>query len=437
MPRIVPKGKRLQLKWTGRFELIYGLHEMNRALLGPANLLARSCSQMFSEPASWLSQLPGAARLGAGYEFFYQVSKNFEKPAFAIDRVEVRGAMVSVVEQTALLKPFCRLQRFKRYGDNAEIVAGLKGDPAVLLVAPLSGHHATLVRETVLSLLTEHKVYVTDWLDARKVPLDQGSFTLDDYVGYIRDFIRHIGAEHLHIISVCQPAPPVLAAVALMAAAGEPQPRSLTVIGGPVDARINPTCVNRFAATRPLSWFESHLIDEVPGNYPGRGRRVYPGFLQYAAFVGMNPARHLASHRAYYQHLLEGDRENAASHRRFYDEYNAVLDMPAEYYIDSVRVVFQQHLLPRGLWRVGGEQVAPEAITHPSLFTVEGDRDDITGRGQTEAAHHLCSAIPANRKRHLTVAGAGHYGIFSGRRWRDEVYPQVLEFIRAAETTSR
>ncbi len=423
------------MDWT--FELIYRLHEVNRVLLGPANLLARSCSQMFSEPASWLSQLPGAAHMAAGYEYFYQISKNFEKPEFAIDRVEVRGAMVPVVEQTALLKPFCRLQRFKRYGDNAEIVAGLKGDPAVLVVAPLSGHHATLVRETALSLLSSHKVYVTDWLDARTVPLDQGPFTLDDYVNYIRDFIRHIGAEHLHVISVCQPAPAVLAAVALMAAAGEQEPRSLTIMGGPVDARRNPTDVNRFAGTRPLSWFESHLIHEVPESYPGRGRRVYPGFLQHAAFIGMNPTRHMTSHWDYYQHLVEGDFENAASHRRFYDEYNAVLDMPAEYYLDSIRIVFQQHLLPRGLWHIGGDRVAPEAITHPSLLTVEGERDDITGRGQSEAAHDLCSGISADRKRHLTVRGAGHYGIFSGHRWRDVVYPQVREFISIAETSSR
>lgn len=388
---------------------------------------------MLSTPANWLSHLPGAARVGAGYEFFYQISKNYEKPKFDIDRVDVRGATVPVLEQTILAKPFCNLQRFKRYSDNADVIAGLKRDPAVLVVAPLSGHHATLVRDTVRALLSEHKVYVTDWIDARTVPLDQGAFTLDDYVAYIREFIRHIGAERLHVISVCQPAVPVLAAVALMAAAGETEPRSLTLIGGPVDTRRNPTEVNKFAAARPLGWFESNLIHKVPETYPGRGRRVYPGFLQHAAFVAMNPRRHMGSHYDYYQHLAEGDLESAAAHRHFYDEYNAVLDMPAEYYLDSVRIIFQQHLLPRGRWNIGGERVAPEAITGASLLTIEGELDDITGLGQSQAAHDLCSGIAADRKRHFTVRCAGHYGIFSGRRWREIVYPQVRDFIAAAD----
>ena len=416
--------------------MIYTFHELNRTLLGPVNLMASSYSKMFSTPGSWLSQLPGAARVGAGYEFLYQITKNYEKPEFNIHSVEVRGATVPVIEQTALAKPFCRLQRFKRYSDKADVLAELKRDPVVLVVAPLSGHHATLVRDTVCSLLTGHKVYITDWLDARTVPLDQGTFTLDDYVSYIRDFIRHIGAERLHVISVCQPAVPVLAAVAQMAAAGEQEPCSLTIIGGPVDTRYSPTEVNKFAATRSLSWFENHLVHRVPQNHPGRGRRVYPGFLQHAAFLSMNPSRHMTSHWNYYQHLVQGDLEDASAHRRFYDEYNAVLDMPAEYYLDCIRVVFQQHLLPRGLWYIDGERVAPEAITRASLLTIEGELDDITGLGQSKAAHDLCSGISADRKRHLTVHGAGHYGIFSGRRWREKVYPQVRDFIAACEASS-
>ena len=417
--------------------MIYRLHELNRTLLSPVNLIAHSYSQMFSSSGSWLSQISGAARIGAGYEFLYQITRTYEKPRFDIHSVEVRGTTVPVVEQTALSKPFCRLLRFKRYGDNPDVLAGLKRDPVVLVVAPLSGHHATMVRDTVRSLLSAHKVYVTDWIDAKTVQLDQGSFTLDDYVGYIREFIRHIGADRLHIISVCQPAVPVLAAVALMAAAGEPEPRSLTLMGGPVDTRTNPTRVNDFAATSSLSWFEKNVIQEVPENYPGRGRRVYPGFLQHAAFIAMNPARHMTSHWNYYQHLVKGDLEDAAAHRRFYDEYNAVLDMPAEYYLDCVRVVFQQHLLPRGLWHVGGERVAPEAISGAGLLTIEGELDDITGLGQSKAAHDLCSGISADRKQHLTVEGAGHYGIFSGRRWRESVYPQVRDFIAAADKRRR
>jgi poly(3-hydroxybutyrate) depolymerase len=321
-----------------------------------------------------------------------------------------------VVEQTALAKPFCRLQRFKRYSDKTEVISTMKGDPVVLVVAPLSGHHATLVRDTVRSLLSGHKVYVTDWIDARLVPLDQGSFTLDDYVGYIREFIQHIGAQRLHIVSVCQPAVPVLAAVALMAAAGETEPCSLTLMGAPIDTRRNPNGVNDFAAGKPLSWFESRLVHEVPANYPGRGRKVCPGFLQYAAFVAMNPVRHMSSHWDYYRHLVQGDLDDAEAHRRFYDEYNAVLDMPAEYYLDCIRIVFQQHLLPRGLWHVGGERVAPEAITDTSLLTIEGELDDITGLGQTQAAHDLCSSIPADRKRQLPrqrASGAPNTGSHS------------------------
>ena len=249
----------------------------------------------------------------------------------------------------------------------------------------------------------------------------------------MREFIRHIGADRLHVIAVCQPAVPVLAAAALMAAAGEPQPRSLIMMGGSIDARRSPTRVNDFATAHSLSWFESNLIHEVPDPYPGRGRRVYPGFLQHAGFMAMNPVRHIGSHWDFYQHLVEGDLDSAEEHRRFYDEYNAVLDMPAEYYLDCIRIVFQQHLLPRGLWHVAGERVAPEAITRSALLTIEGELDDISGIGQTRAAHDLCLGIPPDRKHHLTIMGAGHYGIFSGRRWRETIYPQVRDFIATAD----
>ena len=268
------------------------------------------------------------------------------------------------------------------------------------------------------------------------VPLERGGFSLDDYVGYLRAFIGHIGTDRLHVISVCQPTVPVLAAVSLMAAAGEPEPRSLIMMGGPIDTRRSPTRVNDLATTRPLRWFESHVIQEVPPNYPGRGRRVYPGFLQHAGFIAMNPSRHMGSHWEFYQHLVRGDLDDAEAHRRFYDEYNAVLDMPADYYLDCVRIVFQEHLLPRGLWDVDGERVAPEAIRGAALLTVEGELDDISGLGQTQAAQELCAGIAVDRKRHLTVAGAGHYGIFSGRRWRESVYPQVQRFIAAAGGTA-
>jgi poly(3-hydroxybutyrate) depolymerase len=282
----------------------------------------------------------------------------------------------------------------------------------------------------VRTLLADHEVYVTDWIDAREVPLEQGPFTLDGYVGYMRQFIGHLGAESLHVMSVCQPTVPVLAAAALMAAAGEPQPRSLTMIGGPIDARRSPTVVNGLATTKSLSWFDRHLIDRVPASYPGRGRRVLPGFLQHAGFVAMNPLRHVSSHWDFYQHLVRGDLSSAEDHRRFYDEYNAVLDMPAEYYLDCVRIVFQQYLLPRGLWEVAGERVAPEAITRSALLTIEGELDDISGAGQTQAAHELCTGIPENMRYDFVAAKCGHYGIFSGRRWREIICPRIGEFIR-------
>ena len=413
--------------------MLYRLLEYNRALLTPALEMAEAGARMFSDPGRWLSQLPGANSVAAGYELLYRLGKTYDKPQFDIKEVTVDGARVPVVEQTVLDKPFCRLVRFKRYSDQAEVVSKLTQQPVVLVVAPLSGHHATLLRDTVRTLLTGHKVYVTDWVDARNVPIEAGSFTLDDYVGYVREFIRHIGADHLHVVAVCQPAVPVLAATALMAAAGERQPRSLFLMGGSIDARCSPTRVNDFATGRPLRWFETHLIHEVPESYPGRGRRVYPGFLQHAGFMAMNPVRHIGSHWDFDLHLVEGDLDSAEEHRRFYNEYNAVLDMPAEYYLDCIRIVFQQHLLPLGLWQVDGQRVAPETIREASLLTVEGELDDISGIGQTRAALDLCTGIPGDRKQHLTIHGAGHYGIFSGRRWRETVYPQVRDFIARAE----
>ncbi len=411
--------------------MLYHAHELTRALMSPWVYWSQASARIFSEPGSWLSKLPGAPRLAAGYELMYRIGKDYEKPEFGIRTAVAHGHEVPIVEQTVLERPFCRLLRFKRYSDDPETIADLKDDPPVLVVAPLSGHHATLLRDTVRTLLRDHKVYITDWIDARMVPVSAGPFHLDDYVAYVQDFIRHIGAERLHVVSVCQPTVPVLAAVSLMAARGETTPRSMVMMGGPIDTRVSPTSVNDLATTKPLSWFERHLIHPVPHLYPGSGRKVYPGFLQHAGFLAMNPSRHFQSHWDFYQDLVRGDLEDAESHRRFYDEYNAVLDMPAEYYLDTIRTVFQEHLLPRGLWDVAGERVAPEAITGTALMTIEGELDDISGLGQTRAAHDLCRGIPAQAKRHLTVKGAGHYGIFSGRRWRESVYPEVRDFIRA------
>ncbi|MBT2116187.1 polyhydroxyalkanoate depolymerase [Dyella sp. LX-66] len=410
--------------------MLYQIHEWQRAFLGPLSHYADASAKMLTDPSGPFAQVPGAQRMAAGYELLHRLGKEYEKPAFGIHQVESHGQDIAIVERTVLAKPFCELKRFKRYSDDQDTIERLKNEPSVLVVAPLSGHHATLLRDTVRTLLRDHKVYITDWVDARMVPAEQGTFHLDDYVEYVQEFIRHIGAQRLHVISVCQPTVPVLAAVSLMASRGEATPLSLTMMGGPIEPRSNPTGVNSLATTQPLSWFKGNLIHTVPPNYPGHGREVYPGFLQHAGFVAMNPSRHLNSHWDFYLDLLRGDLDDAQAHRKFYDEYNAVLDMPAEYYLDTIHTVFQQFLLPRGLWDVRGERVTPAAITKSALLTVEGELDDISGLGQTQAAHTLCSGIPADRRAHKMIEGAGHYGIFSGRRWREVVYPQVRDFIK-------
>ncbi|HET9024210.1 MAG TPA: polyhydroxyalkanoate depolymerase, partial [Burkholderiaceae bacterium] len=389
-------------------------------------------SRIFSNPSSWASSLPGAERIAAGNELVHRLGKDYEKPPWNIHEVEVEGHKVPVLEQEVVRKPFCRLVRFKRYSDDAKTIAALKDDPVVLVVAPLSGHHATLLRDTVRTLLRDHKVYVTDWVDARMVPTTDGAFGLDDYVAYVEEFIRTIGAANLNVISVCQPTVPVLAAVSLMATAKDPKlPRSMTMMGGPIDTRRNPTQVNALAMRKNFEWFENSVVFMVPSAYPGYLRKVYPGFLQHAGFVAMNPDRHLNSHWDYYLDLVKGDMDDVDGHRAFYDEYNAVMDLPAEYYLDTIKVVFQEHRLPNGTWKVRGNPVRPQDIRSVALFTIEGELDDISGSGQTQAAHGLCENIPKSKQQHLTAQGAGHYGIFSGRRWREQIAPRIRDFIRA------
>jgi poly(3-hydroxybutyrate) depolymerase len=409
--------------------MLYQLHELNRSLMNPLVGWSGAAAQLLTAKENWLSHFPGVQRLAAGYELAYRLGKDYEKPEFAIPSVIAHGHETPISEKVSIAKPFCNLIRFKRFSDDVETLADLKNDPVVLVVAPLSGHHSTLLRDTVKSLLQDHKVYLTDWIDARMVPLDHGDFDLDDYIAYIQEFIRHIGAERLHVISVCQPTVPVMAAISLMASAGEKTPLTMTMMGGPIDPRRSPTKVNDLATTQPLSWFVNNVIHTVPSNYPGAGRKVYPGFLQHAGFVAMNPSRHLNSHWDFYEDLRRGDLEDAETHRKFYDDYNAVLDMPAPFYLQTISTVFQEHLLPRGLWEVNGHRVKPGDIRDTALLTIEGELDDISGRGQTEAAHELCSGIPASRKQNLLIKDAGHYGIFSGRRWRETIYPQLRDFI--------
>jgi poly(3-hydroxybutyrate) depolymerase len=408
--------------------MLYQLYETQRALLAPFAEFASASSKLYSHPLSPFTHTPMAQRVSAGFDLVHRLAKDYEKPEFNITQAHVQGVPVAVQQQVAIEKPFCRLLRFKRFTDNPQALGTMKGQPTVLVVAPLSGHHSTLLRDTVTSLLQDHKVFITDWTDARMVPTDAGPFHLDDYVAYVQEFIRHIGPD-VNVISVCQPTVPVLAAVSLMASAGEPTPPTLTMMGGPIDARRSPTAVNNLAMNKSHDWFEHNVIYRVPPNYPGATRRVYPGFLQHSGFVAMNPDRHLSSHYDYFLDLVRGDLEGADAHREFYDEYNAVLDMPAEYYLDTIRVVFQEFALVNGSWRVHGELVQPQDITTSALLTIEGELDDISGAGQTKAAHGLCTGIPKTRQFHYDAIGAGHYGIFSGRRWREQVYPQVRDFI--------
>ncbi|EJL91645.1 polyhydroxyalkanoate depolymerase, intracellular [Herbaspirillum sp. CF444] len=409
--------------------MLYQLHELNRTFLNPLMQWAETSAKLFSDPVSPLAHTPFAQRIAAGYELLYRLGKDYEKPQFQIDSTEINGKTVDIIEKVAETKPFCRLIHFRKDLD-AKQLAALK-QPTVLLVAPLSGHHSTLLRDTVRGLLPNHDVYVTDWTDARMVPLDKGSFHLHDYVYYIQDFIRALGPD-VHVISVCQPTVPVLAAIALMASANDPKlPKSMTMMGGPIDARKSPTAVNDLATEKPFSWFENTVIYSVPPNYPGFGRKVYPGFLQHAGFVAMNPRRHAESHWDFYMHLRDGDDESAESHRKFYDEYNAVLDMPAEFYLETIKIVFQDFDLPKGTWEIEGKTVRPQDIKSVALFTIEGELDDISGSGQTQAAQELCSSIPKSRKQHFTAPKCGHYGIFSGRRWREVICPKIGEFIKA------
>jgi poly(3-hydroxybutyrate) depolymerase len=394
--------------------MLYQVYEAQRTLMEPFIDFAQAAAKVFSNPHSPAGQHPMAQRMAAGYSLLYRLGKDYEKPAFDIDTVEVSGVKVAVQERIELDKPFCELRRFKRLSDDVQTLTALKTQPAVLVVAPLSGHYATLLRDTVKSLLKDHKVYITDWRNARMVPLDQGEFHLDDYVNYVQEFIRHLQGRYgnCHVISVCQPTVPVLAAISLMASRSESTPLSMTMMGGPIDARKSPTAVNNLATNKSYSWFENNVIFRVPGNFPGAGRRVYPGFMQHAGFVAMNPDRHASSH----------------------DEYNAVLDMDADYYLETIKTVFQDFKLVHGTWEVRNPQgklelVRPQDIQTTAHLTIEGELDDISGSGQTEAAHGLCSGIPKSRQKHMEIEGAGHYGIFSGRRWREMVYPAVKAFI--------
>jgi poly(3-hydroxybutyrate) depolymerase len=401
---------------------MYGSYSLGRAMVAPVNSWASAVRAFWSHPA-----FPGSGTLlgrsiASASELLERSTRRYPKPPFGLETTEVGGRSVAVRETIRLATPFCNLVHFQR--------DARRDDPKILLVTPLSGHHSSLLRDTVARLLPDHDLYVTDWIDARLVPLSEGGFDLDDYIDLVQRFLRVIGPD-VHVIAVCQPSVPVLAAVSLLAEDRDPAtPRSMTLMAGPIDTRISPTQVDRFATSRPLRWFEMTAIHRVPTGEPGFLRRVYPGFLQLTAFVSLNVDRHASAHRRLYRDLLAGDEESAEVHRRFYDDYLAVMDIPAEYYLQTVATVFQRHDLARGEMTWRGRPVRPAAIETTALLTVEGEKDDITSPGQTSAAHHLCTAIPAQRRQACVQPGAGHYGVFSGRRWREEIAPRVASFIR-------
>lgn len=372
---------------------------------------------------------PVGKAVAAACEVFENVTRRYRKPEWFIDAVEIDEQAVGVEPKLVYGKLFCDLLHFER---DAEATAGRK-DPKVLIVAPLSGHYATLLRGTVKAMIPEHEVFVTDWRDARLMPLAYGRFDLDDFIDYVAEFIRFIGPD-THVIAVCQPSVPVLAAAAVMAAQGDPvQPASMTLIGGPIDTRRNPTAVNDLAASKPLSWFERSVISTVPFPHPGALRPVYPGFLQLTGFMTMNLERHMDAHADLFRHLIEGDCDSVEQHQRFYEEYRSVMDLTAEFYLQTIKTVFQDHALPEGKMRHRGALVDCGEIRNTALMTIEGELDDICGLGQTEAAHDLCRNIPQDDRHHYVQKDVGHYGVFNGRRWREEIQPRLRNMIRTTE----
>ena len=402
--------------------MLYDLHEVQRQWMGGASLWAGATARAIQNPLNPWARFGALPVMAHALDVFAHSTETRGKPAFGLDTTVIDGATVAVTEEIVDRRPFGQLKRFAREGRT--------GDPKLLIVAPMSGHFATLLRGTVERMLPAHDVHITDWRDARNVPLSDGGFDLDDYIDYVIGWLEAMGPG-AHVLAVCQPSVPVYAAVALMNADDHPAtPATLTMMGGPVDTREAPTAVNLTAQNRPFSWFEQSVIATVPAGYPGAGRRVYPGFLQLAGFMSMNLGNHLTSHWELFKHLVEGDESGAEATKTFYDEYRSVADMAAEFYLQTIDVVFQRHALPKGEMTHRGRPVDPSAITRTALMAVEGERDDISGLGQTKAALTIATGLDEDRKRYLMAEGAGHYGIFNGSKWRDRIAPEVERFIR-------
>ena len=402
--------------------LLYHMHDWQRATLAPFRVLAEATQAAFQNPF-----LPDAYKhmgktIAASAELFERTTRNFTKPTFGLKTTKIAREVVAVEEEYVLQKPFCNLLHFKR--------ATGANDPRVLIVAPMSGHHATLLRGTVEAMLPEHDVYITDWIDAKMVPASVGKFDLEDYITYIMDFIRFLGPD-VHLLAICQPAPPVLCAVSLLAAMDDPrQPRSMTLMGGPIDISVSKTVVTEVAAKHTMEWFRNTVIHSLPFYYPGAHRLVYPGFVQLRGFISMNIERHIGEHFKLFKNLVKGDEDSAVTHRKFYDEYLSVMDVTAEFYLQTIERIFKNNDLAMGKFKWRGQLVKPSAIKKTALLTIEGELDDISAPGQTRAALPLCSGLSDDMKKAHLQIGVGHYGIFNGRKWRESVLPVIRDFIR-------
>jgi len=400
---------------------LYNFHEMGHASMSPLHMMAEAGKIFYRNPLLPFNYTPAGRQAAAASELIERLTRSYGKPDFGIVETQVNGKPVAVKEKVVDVRPFCRLLHFER---DTKVK-----NPKLLIVAPMSGHHATLLRGTVEAMLPFADVYITDWIDAREVPIFQGKFDLEDYITYVMDYSRMLGPVHL--MAVCQPSVPVFATAALMNANKDPlSPLSMTLIGGPIDTREAPTKVNVSAKEHPGVWFEARLITRVPFNYPGFSRRVYPGFIQLMSFISMNLERHVDSHLQFFQHLVQGDGESADTHKKFYDEYLSVIDLPAEFYLQTLDVVFQRHLLPKGEMTYKGQKVDPKAINKTAMLCLEGEFDDISGVGQTRAAMGLTKGLPASKKKYHMEPKVGHYGIFNGRKFRQNVVPIIVDFMK-------
>jgi poly(3-hydroxybutyrate) depolymerase len=404
--------------------MYYQMYELNHAAVQPLRALADATRLFYSNPLNPLSQLQFGRSMAAAAEVFERTTRRYGKPKFDLTTTRINGETVDVVQKTVWKRPFCNLMHFSR-----SLPAGMPEQPRILLVAPMSGHYATLLRGTVETLLPHADVYVTDWVDARMVPVTDGDFDLDDYIDYVIDMLHHLGTG-THVMAVCQPSVPVLAAVAVMEGRSDPcAPTSMTLMGGPIDTRSNPTAVNELAKEKGMDWFRDNVIMNVPWPNPGFLRPVYPGFLQLSGFMSMNLDRHIIAQKDFFMHMVKDDGDSADKHREFYDEYCAVMDLTAEFYLQTVETVFVTHALPKGEMTHRGEPVDTSLIRHTALMTVEGENDDISGVGQTKAAQDICPNIPQDRRAHWLQPKVGHYGVFNGSRFRSEIAPRILDFM--------